>query len=192
MVDAPALPMRVESALNERSLPPVSFLSRLFAKREDDHAAIRPLWHAAVGIAREPEWYAQCGVADTVGGRFDAITLVLGLVLLRMEKAQGMERPSVLLTELFVDDMDGQLREAGVGDMVVGKHIGRLMSVMGGRLGALREAVPQGEAALAEVIARNVTLAEGGDPGKVAARALALAARLDGLADEDLLAGRIA
>lgn len=192
MVDAPALPTRLESALNERLPAPVSFLSRLFAKREDDHAAIRPLWHAAVGIAREPEWYAQCGVADTVGGRFDAITLVLGLVLLRMEKAQGMERPSVLLTELFVDDMDGQLREAGIGDMVVGKHIGRLMSVMGGRLGALREAVPQGEAALAEVIARNVTLAEGGDPGKVADRALALAARLDGLADEDLLAGRIA
>lgn len=192
MVDAPALPMLLESALNERSLAPVSFLSRLFAKREDDHAALRPLWHAAVGMAREPEWYAQCGIADTVGGRFDAITLVLGLVLLRMERSGGMERPSVLLTEMFVDDMDGQLREAGVGDMVVGKHIGRLMSVMGGRLGALREAVPQGEAALAEVIARNVTLAEGGDPGKVAARALALTARLDGLADEDLLAGRIA
>lgn len=198
MVDAPALPMRVESALNERSLPPVSFLSRLFAKREDDHAAIRPLWHAAVGIAREPEWYAQCGkdgaggVADTVGGRFDAITLVLGLVLLRMEGSPGMERPSVLLTEMFVDDMDGQLREAGIGDMVVGKHIGRLMSVMGGRLGALREALPQGEAALAEVVARNVTLAEGGDPAKVAARAMALAARLGGIADADLLAGRIA
>lgn len=153
---------------------------------------MRPLWHRTVEIAREPQWYAQCGVADTVPGRFDAITLVLALVLLRLEKHEALIAPSVRLTELFVDDMDGQLRESGVGDLVVGKRMGKLMGVLGGRLGALREALPQGEAALAEVITRNVSLVEGTDPLLATRAALTLAATLDAATDEDLLAGRIA
>ena len=111
----------------------MSFLSRLLRRKDDDRAAYRPLWHRTVELARDPRWYAEGGVADTVGGRFDAITLTLCAVLLRMEREPALVEPSVRLTELFVDDMDGQLRESGVGDLVVGKHMGRLMSVLGGR-----------------------------------------------------------
>jgi cytochrome b pre-mRNA-processing protein 3 len=170
----------------------LTFLSRLFGKREDDLAPIRPLWHRVVEIAREKAWYADYGVADTVPGRFDAITLVLALVLLRMEADGALLEPSVRLTEIFVDDMDGQLRQSGVGDLVVGKHVGKLMGTLGGRLGALRAALPQGDAALTEVIARNVTLVEHGDAAKVAQAARALFDRLAATADADLLAGRIA
>jgi cytochrome b pre-mRNA-processing protein 3 len=170
----------------------VSLLSRLLGKRPDDRLAMIPLWHRTIAIAREQQWYADFGVADTVAGRFDAVTLVLALVLLRMEGEAELAEPSVRLTELFVDDMDGQLRESGVGDLVVGKHIGRLMSVLGGRLGALRDALPRGEAALAEVITRNVTLVEGGSAPKVAAAAMELARQLDATMASDLLAGRIA
>lgn len=170
----------------------MSLLSRLLGKRPEDRLALIPLWHGAVAIAREPQWYAGCGIADTVPGRFDAVTLVLALVLLRMEREAELVEPSVRLTELFVDDMDGQLRESGVGDLVVGKHIGRLMSVLGGRLGAIREALPRGEAALAEVIARNVTLCEGGSAEKVAVAAMALARQLDATPARELLAGSIA
>lgn len=169
----------------------MSFLSRIFGKKTDDRAHVRPLWHRTVEIAREKAWYADCGVADSVPGRFDAITLVLSLVLLRMEREDALIEPSVRLTEIFVDDMDGQLRESGVGDIVVGKKIGKLMSVLGGRLGAYREALPQGEAALTEAIARNVTLTEDGDAAKVAARAMAFAAQLDGLTGVDLLAAKM-
>lgn len=169
----------------------MSLLSRLLRPRDEGRAALRPLWHRVVAIARETEWYAQCGVADTVPGRFDAITLVLALVLLRMEREPELVQRSVLLTEIFVDDMDGQLRESGVGDVVVGKHMGRLMSALGGRLGALREALPQGEDALAEVLTRNVTLTENGSAAAVAVRALALAGELAAIPAEALLAGDI-
>lgn len=169
----------------------MSLLSRIFGKAEDDRTHVRVLWHRIVEAAREPKWYAELGVADTVPGRFDAVTLVLALVLLRMEREQALIEPSVRLTELFVDDMDGQLRQSGVGDLVVGKRMGKLMSVLGGRLGALRDALPQGEAAVAEVIARNVTLVEGVDGRAVAAEAVALARHLDGLSAEDVLAGAI-
>jgi len=169
----------------------VSILSRLFGKRRDDRQSVRALWHRIVGIAREPEWYANNGIADTVGGRFDAITLVLSLVLLRMEREPELAQESVWLTELFVDDMDGQLRESGIGDLVVGKHVGRLMGVLGGRLGALRDALAQEGAALAAVIARNVALADETQADRVAARAAELARQLDGFTARDLLEGEI-
>jgi cytochrome b pre-mRNA-processing protein 3 len=175
----------------------LTLLSRLFGRsgllgRQDDLALVRPLWHRVVEIAREKAWYADYGVADTVPGRFDAITLVLALVLLRMEREEALIEPSVRLTELFVEDMDGQLRQSGVGDLVVGKHIGRLMGTLGGRLGALREALPQGDAALREVVARNVTLVDGGDPAGVAQAARQLVETLAATSTEDLMAARIA
>ncbi|MBW8754474.1 MAG: hypothetical protein JF595_10035 [Sphingomonadales bacterium] len=171
----------------------MNLLSRLFRNRQDALAPVRPLWHRVVEIAREKAWYAEYGVADTVPGRFDAITLVLALVLLRMEQDPALMEPSVRLTELFVDDMDGQLRESGIGDLVVGKHIGRLMGTLGGRLGALREALPQADDdALAEVLARNVTLIEGADPAKLVEATRTLADRLAATSAEDLMAARIA
>lgn len=168
-------------------------LSRLLGKRPDDRAALRPLWRRIVEIAREPQWYAECGVADSQAGRFDAITLVLALVLRRMEQDEALTQASVRLNELFVEDMEGQLRQSGVGDLVVGKHIGKLMGALGGRLGAVREALPLGEAALTQMVSRNATMvAGGGNPAKAAARLLALAGQLGAIPAEALLAGDIA
>lgn len=170
----------------------MSLLSRLFPNRHDERAALRPLWDRIVTIGRERTWYAELGIADTVAGRFDAITLVLALVLLRMEKEPALIEPSVRLTEIFVDDMDGQLRQSGVGDLVVGKHVGRLMGVLGGRLGSLREALPLGEEALAEVIARNVTMTEQGDAARIATESLTLSRKLERVSAGELLAGHFA
>jgi len=178
--------------MNERPPDTVTFLTKLFSRRSDDRAAVRPLWHRTVEIAREKQWYAQCGVADTVPGRFDAVTLVLALVMLRMERDKALIEHSVRLTELFVDDMDGQLRQSGVGDLVVGKRMGKLMGVLGGRIGVLREALPQGREALIPVLERNVTLIEGADKDRLAAEVEALAKQLDAASDEDLMAARIA
>lgn len=174
----------------------MAFFSHLFKRRTDDRTPYRPLWHRTVELARDPRWFAAApeggGIADTVAGRFDAITLALCAVLLRMEREPALVEPSVRVTELFVDDMDGQLRESGVGDLVVGKHMGRLMSVLGGRLGALREALAgSDDKALIEAIERNVTLGPAGDAQRVAALLRGFAAGLDTASAEDLLAARI-
>lgn len=169
----------------------MSFLSRIFRKRPHDRAPLRPLWHRIVEIAREKQWYTQCGIADSTPGRFDAIALVLSLVLLRMEREAELIEPSVRLTEIFVEDMDGQLRQSSVGDLVVGKNIGKLMSTLGGRLGALRDALPLGEEALVPVLERNVTLIEGANGARLAAEVEELAAQLGGLSAADILSARI-
>ena len=125
--------------------------------RKPDETNLRPLWHRVVEIAREPQWYAHGGIADSVAGRFDAITVVLSLVLLRLETSEAGKTESARLTELFVADMDGQLRQSGVGDVVMGKHMGRLMSALGGRIDAFRAALAEPDnAALAAAVAREM------------------------------------
>jgi len=167
----------------------MSLLSRLFRSKPDPRGALRPLWHRIVDIAREPDWYRQHGAADTVAGRFDMITAVLALVLLRMEKEPILLEHSARLTELFVEDMDGQLRESGVGDVVVGKHIGRLMGVLGGRLGAYRDGLAGGVAVLSQAVVRNISLQEGQAPDGMATALAHLSAQLDTLEAEALLDG---
>ncbi len=169
----------------------MSFLSRLLGTAPDPREAIRPLWHRVVELAREPSFYSTCGVADTVGGRFDLITAVLCTVMVRVE-ASEMRAESALLAELFVEDMDGQLREFGVNDVVVGKRIGKLMSVLGGRLGAYRSAlVSKDTKRLTDAIKRNVTFTEDANEDDaaacVSAKLLQLSERLKGRSDEQIL-----
>ncbi|MCT2557401.1 hypothetical protein N0B51_00255 [Tsuneonella sp. YG55] len=170
----------------------MSLLQRLFTPKPDPRESLRPLWHAIVAEARRPAWYADDGVADTVAGRFDMVSAVLAVVLVRMEDAGTMTDETVLLTELFVHDMDGQLREFGVGDVVVGKHVGKLVGAMGGRLGAYRAGLAGDQAALETAVGRNVSFREGGDPARVARRLRALSDRLAALPDDQLLAGDLA
>ncbi len=148
------------------------------------------LWHAVVTEARDKRWYRDFGVADTVEGRFDMITLVLAVVLLRIERASD-GASSVALTELFIEDMDSQLRQAGVGDLMVGKRIGKLMATLGGRIGALRGMLPVGGEALADAVGRNVTLAEGATPAPLAEELLRFEAQIEEVPFNRLLEGSI-
>lgn len=170
----------------------MGLFDRLLGRKTDDRDEVRPLWHRIVEIARQRHWYADDGVPDTLEGRFDMVTAVLAVVLLRMEREEALIPGSVKLTELFVDDMDGQLREIGVGDLVVGKHMGKLMGLLGGRLGAFRAALAgSDEASLVDAATRNVTLSEGRDGDAVAGGLRRLADELAGLPAADVLAARI-
>ena len=171
--------------------PAMSFLSRLLGTAPDPRESVRPLWHRVIELARDPAYYAECQVADSIAGRFDLITAVLSVVMVRIE-ASDLRAESALLAELFVEDMDGQLREFGVNDVVVGKRIGKLMSVLGGRLGAYRGALNAGDAArLTAAVQRNVTFADGADEAASAAavadRLLKLSQRLARFSDAEML-----
>ncbi len=169
----------------------MGLLDRLLRKSVDDHAEVRPLWHAIVALARTPRWYSELGLADTVPGRFDAVALVMALVLLRMEREPELASKSILLTELFVTDMDAQLRETGLGDMVVGKHVSKLMGALGGRMDAMRGALA-GTEPMEPMLGRNMTLSEGANAAGLAAEMRALADLLDTCDAAGLLAGKIA
>src|SRR3546814_7111061 len=129
-------------------------LRKLFRPGPDPREARRPLWQAVVATARAPHWYEAGGVPDTLDGRFDMVCLILALVLHRIDDDPVQAVAAVELTELFVADMDGQIRQIGFGDMVVGKQIGRMVGALGGRLGAYRAA--DGSDALREALVRNL------------------------------------
>ena len=166
----------------------MTFFSRLLGTEPDPKDALRPLWHRVVGVARTPALYSDCGVADTLGGRFDMLTTVLAVVMIRMERDPDPVPASARLAELFVEDMDGQLRESGMGDPAVGKQIGKLMSALGGRTGALREGLAsRDEALLVAAIERNVTFAENGSPECVARKLRGFAAKIGMIRYDELL-----
>lgn len=166
----------------------MSLFQRLFRTRPDPREELRPLWHQLVKVARSPDLYAECKVADTLDGRFDMLSTVLAIAMLRMERDKTSLPAAARLTELFVHDMDGQLREAGIGDPTVGKKLGKLMSALGGRTGAFREALAEADdAALVAAIERNVTFAEGGSPECVAHKMRRFAEALDALDYDQLL-----
>ena len=120
----------------------MSWLGRLLGEKPDEAL---PLYTAVVTRARAENWYRDGAVPDTVDGRFDMIATLLAVVMLRLEAEPAGGEPAARLAERFVDDMDGQLREIGIGDIIVGKHIGKMMSMLGGRLGAYRDGLAAGD-----------------------------------------------
>ena len=172
----------------------MGLFSGLFGDRRD-RSALVPLYQAVVAEARRPEYYARALVPDTMDGRFDMVAMVLTFVLLRLEdEGEATRLPSVLLTEVFIDDMDGTMREVGFGDLVVGKRVGGIMGALGGRLGAYREA---GEDAEKRRAALNRNVYRDAPPDDDAVDVLVMLTgqlqdRLAAKSAADLLAGQLA
>lgn len=142
----------------------MSFLDKLFSK-ENPNAVMQPLYTSIVGEGRRLFWYEDGAVPDSIDGRFDMIAAIFVLVLIRLEDDETANQQASWLTELFITDMDGQLRQIGIGDMVVGKHVKRMMGALGGRIGAYRESIDNKEQ-LVEALNRN--LYRGDEPDKKA------------------------
>ena len=146
----------------------MSLLKRIFGSSEPDpKLKLVPLYNQIVAHARQLHWYEQGQVPDSLDGRFDMVAAVLALVLLRLEVSDAHAQDMAYLTEVFVDDMDGQLRESGVGDVIVGKYMGKMMSALGGRLVAFRAGLAQPEA-LDKAIMRNIYRSETAEPAGLA------------------------
>jgi cytochrome b pre-mRNA-processing protein 3 len=124
---------------------------RLFVKKPDTAQA---LYGAIVASARQPRFFAEWEVPDTVDGRFDMIVLHMFLILQRLKT----DAPAMCqnLTDHFFTDMDRSLREMGVGDLSVGKKVRKMAEAYHGRLKAYAAAVEQGETILIQALQRNV------------------------------------
>ncbi len=155
---------------------------------------LRGLYNNIVGAARSPHWYTTGGVPDTLDGRFDMLAAITAITLLRLEKSPEYMQDSVYLTEIFIDDMDEQLRQIGIGDVGISKQVGKIMSAMGGRLTVYREALaidaPVGglEAALVRNVWRGET-PEAADAPYVAEQLRTLYAGIDAIAPAKLITG---
>ncbi len=116
------------------------------------------LYAAIVAQARQPVFYRERGVPDTVDGRFDMILLHSFMVMLRLrddDTAGGGQSLLQTLYDIMFVDMDHAIREIGVGDLSVGRHIRRMMKAFNGRMAAYENALDDQEA-MKDVLRRNV------------------------------------
>lgn len=140
----------------------------------DRSRPVRPvdqLYAAMVDQARAPGFYTDFGVADTVDGRFELLSLHAYLLMRRLRDG-GDPGFSQALFDLMFQDMDDSLRELGVGDTRIPKKVRALAEDFFGRVTAFDTAfaAEDPEAALAHALSRNVFDADDapGAPGLAA------------------------
>ncbi|KKC39910.1 hypothetical protein WH87_05505 [Devosia epidermidihirudinis] len=116
------------------------------------------IYSAIVAQSRQPIFYAEWQVPDTVTGRFDMISLHMALLFRRLRTAAGAQKDfSQAVFDLFFKDMDRSLREMGVGDLGVPKKIQKMGNIFFGLLAALNEAMDRKDVtALEDVLSRNI------------------------------------
>jgi cytochrome b pre-mRNA-processing protein 3 len=120
------------------------------------HGTIEAIYGMIVTQAREPLFYRNLAVPDTVNGRFDLLVLHLWMVLRRLKPIEGGAVLSQMLFDRFCDDMDGNLREMGVGDLTVPKRMQAFGEAFYGRTAAYDLALAAGEEALAQALCKNI------------------------------------
>jgi cytochrome b pre-mRNA-processing protein 3 len=148
------------------------------------------LFAALVGEARQPHWYLEGQVPDTLDGRFAVLATVAALATVRLELGgKGARMEAVALAECFVEAMDAEHRELGLGDPALGRTVRKLMGALARRVELWRGAVDGekwGAAVAASLNAAN--------PDALAHCEAALRkvwAKLEAASDDALVEGRI-
>lgn len=125
-------------------------------RRDPFRAEAARLYGVLAEQARQPAFFAEIGVPDTVDGRFDLLSLHVGLAIERLKQESDGVALSQSLFDAMFRHLDLTLREMGVQDLGVGKRIKIMAEGFHGRGLALREALAGDDAALEAVLARNV------------------------------------
>lgn len=109
-------------------------LNFLFRGLTADPARGAELFAAVTDEARRPHWYLEGGVADTLDGRFAMLSTIAALVLVRLEQlGENGNVASVALTERFIEVMESEHRELGLGDPALGRKVRRLVGALARR-----------------------------------------------------------
>ncbi len=103
--------------------------------------------------ARSPYFYNECGIADTLDGRFDIIVLHMFLLTRHIKD----DEPEFLraVWEVFFSDMDRSLREMGASDTGIGKRIKKMAQAFYGRIDAYSSSI-ENEPEFKESLKRNL------------------------------------
>lgn len=128
-------------------------------KPQDDFAAA--VYRRTAEQARTAELFEECGIPDTLDGRFDSLALHAALMIDRLRREPDGEAVAQAFFDAMFRHLDLTLREIGVQDLGVGRRIKIMAEGLHGRGLAYREALNGGSTPLAEVLRRN---AYGGRP----------------------------
>lgn len=134
-----------------------------FKQRAARRHNAQELYQLAMEQSRRPVFYTGWGIADTMDGRFDLISLHVILMTLRLSALDGEGRKmSQDLFDAMFRRISIDLREVGVGDVGMSKRMQKMMKAFNGRAHAYALALAEdGDAALELAIVRNLFRSEG-------------------------------
>ena len=160
-------------------------------KRNPNRQVIDRLHGEIMAAARQPALFIDYGVADTVDGRFEVLTLLATIVvraLTRLE-APGPELAQQLTDAIFAH-FDVAMRESGVSDVGVPKRMKKLAQGYLGRSASYRTALDRADQAeLATAISRNVFGGESPHAADLAKYAMLCQSSLEKAGREAYLSG---
>ena len=115
------------------------------------------LYDGLMGLSRQPVFYAELGVADTVEGRLEMVMLCVGLAVHRLSQDSLGREVARDLSECFIDDMERSIREIGYEDSGLKRRLKKVMGAFYGRTEAIAAALAsEVPGALADALVRNV------------------------------------
>ncbi|MDA4848813.1 ubiquinol-cytochrome C chaperone family protein [Hoeflea poritis] len=129
-----------------------------FSRKRKNREIVDRLYRQLTEFARNPAYYAQMNVPDTVMGRFEMLCVVMVLFFRRTDGGSpALRQLAQDVVDTFFEDMDHALRELGVGDVSVPKRMKRLARMFYGRAQSCGDALNDGNAdELADVLFRNI------------------------------------
>ena len=110
----------------------------------------RRLYDTLVSRSREPVFFADFGVADSIDGRFDMLVFHAWLALAELKGGPGAQA----LTDTIFTGFDEAMREQGVGDMGLGHKLKAMANAFYGRIAVYDGAKSEEE--LATALAKNL------------------------------------
>jgi len=115
--------------------------------------SIESLYRQCVATARQPVFYRDWQVPDTLDGRFDLLILHVILVIFRLK---DYSQETQQLFDILFADMDKNLRQIGVSDIRIAKKMKPLLAAFYGRAKIYEQALAGEDSALSQALARNI------------------------------------
>lgn len=121
------------------------------------HKTAETLYAQAMEQSRQPAFYTDYGVADSIDGRFDLLALHFAALILRLREegwdADELREKERAMIDVMMADMDQSLREQSVGDSGVLRRVQKMGEAFFGRIAAYDTLDKE---TLTPAIARNI------------------------------------
>lgn len=165
----------------------------LFRTRKHNQAIVHRQYEALTAASREPVFFLDFSVPDTVMGRFELLSVVMILFFRRTANAPlSGQQLAQEIVDAFFQDLDHSIRELGIGDVGVPKRMKKFAGMFYGRLESYAAAMDGNDVeALARALARNIhpTAPDGQDMRALASYMMDAEKRLAEVSEDTIAAG---
>ena len=129
-----------------------------FRNRKNNRAIFERQYGNLTQVVRDPVFYTDLSVPDTVMGRFELLSIVMILYFRRTRHSEkGGNQIAQMIVDAFFQDIDHSMRELGIGDQGVPKRMKKFASMFYGRLKSYAETLDvKDTSALAQALSRNI------------------------------------